>query len=64
MMYLVDKKKPSSCILDVGCGGGSLGEILTAKRSLGADGITISNEEYNSASKLLNNVYSISLLKI
>ena len=53
-------KKPSSRILDVGCGGGSLGKILTENGHL-VDGITISKEEYNLASEFLNNVYLYNL---
>ena len=53
-------KKQCSRILDVGCGGGSLGKILTASGHL-VDGITISDEEYNLASELLNNVYLYNL---
>ena len=52
--------KPNSRILDVGCGGGSLGKILTASGHL-VDGITISNEEFKIASVFLNNVYLYNL---
>ena len=53
-------KKQCGRILDVGCGGGSLGKILTSKGH-SVDGITISNEEYNVASEFLNKVYLYNL---
>ena len=48
--------KPSSRILDVGCGGGSLAKILTANGH-SVDGLTISNIEYKIAQEFVINIY-------
>lgn len=54
--------RPTSMILDVGCGSGSLAKILSGNRHI-VDGISISAEECAGAREYVNNIYLYDLEK-
>ncbi len=56
-------KKNNSLVLDVGCGDGSLGEILKKEKNCTVYGIDISSSSLNVAKKRIDKVYLLDLEK-